>query len=205
MNNQEIVAYILIFGVLLASAYFYYVNKDEFNLKCVVSTVDGNKYCVRERSKVKQAVNLLANTSTKCKTLIERLNEDIESHKKPYKAGVIRLTEKFNPNKLMETLPTSKYTAYSENKGEKLAFCLSDTSKKDVDHLIDEHTLMFVALHELAHIMTLSVGHKDDFWNNFKYLLEKAKEYGVHEPTNYKKEPAQFCGMKLNDNPYFDL
>ena len=31
----------------------------------------------------------------------------------------------FNPKKVMETLPTSKFTAYSENKGEKIAFCLN--------------------------------------------------------------------------------
>ena len=31
--------------------------------------------------------------------------------------------------KISETLPTSQYTAYSENKGEKLAFCT--TTKKD--------------------------------------------------------------------------
>ena len=36
----------------------------------------------------------------------------------------------------METLPTSKFTAYSENKGEKIAFCLN--KKGDNENLIDE-------------------------------------------------------------------
>ena len=34
------------------------------------------------------------------------------------------------------------YTAYSENKGEKLAFCTTTT--KEGNKLIDENTLMFV-------------------------------------------------------------
>ena len=35
-----------------------------------------------------------------------------------------RLEKGYNPKRIMETLPTSQYTAYSENKGEKIAFCL---------------------------------------------------------------------------------
>ena len=102
----------------------------------------------------------------------------------------------------METLPTSTYTAYSENKGEKIAFCLN-VKKGGIDDLIDEHTLMFVAIHELAHTMTKSIGHKTEFWENFRFLLQLAKEAGIHEPINYKKTPTEYCSMKLTDNPYF--
>jgi hypothetical protein len=48
----------------------------------------------------------------------------------------------------METLPTSEYTAYSENKGEKLAFCLNK-ERQGESNMIDEHTLMFVAQNQL--------------------------------------------------------
>ena len=34
------------------------------------------------------------------------------------------------------------------------------------DELIDEHTLMFVTIHEMAHICTKSIGHKTEFWEN---------------------------------------
>ena len=37
----------------------------------------------------------------------------------PENEDVQRLVQKFNPTKISETLPTSEYTAYSENKGEK--------------------------------------------------------------------------------------
>jgi hypothetical protein len=104
----------------------------------------------------------------------------------------------------METLPTSEMTAYSENKGEKLAFCLNKT-KNDNTQLIDLNTLTFVAFHELSHIMTKSIGHKQDFWNNFKFLLENAKSAGIYQPVDYKKNPEAYCGMDLTDNPYYDL
>lgn len=88
----------------------------------------------------------------------------------PNDERVQRLVQNFNPQKVMETLPTSEYTAYSENKGEKLAFCLN--TEKGGATMIDEHTLTFVAIHELSHIATKSIGHKassgktlNTYWN----------------------------------------
>lgn len=184
--------------LILGAGIFVYFKGDEFQLKCIVSTVDGNKYCVREREKLQDAADLLAKTADKCKQLVDYCGE---SHTD--KPCVKRLVSGFNPQKFMETLPTSEYTAYSENKGEKLAFCLNKT-KKGEDNMIDDHTLMFVAIHELSHIATESIGHKSEFWENFKFLLECAKEAGIHDPTDYKKKPAEYCGMKIRDNPYYD-
>ena len=64
-------------------------------------------------------------------------------------------------------MPTSEFTAYSENKGRKIAFCLNKKKEND-NNLIDENTLMFVAIHEMAHITTESIGHDKTFWDNFK-------------------------------------
>ena len=128
---------------------------------------------------------------------------DYMKHLHPDDKRTIRLVAGFNPTRISETLPSSDLTAYSENKGEKIAFCLNKT--KEGDRLIDLDTLTFVALHELTHIMTESIGHKQDFWENFKFLLENAKIAGVYQPVDYKKKPKNYCGMTINDNPYYDL
>jgi hypothetical protein len=167
-------------------------------LKCIIASKDGNRYCVREREKLELAANLLATVTEKCKEMVKYMKE-----KHPQDERVIRLVEGFNPQRISETLPTSELTAYSENKGEKLAFCLNTT--KDGNRLIDINTLTFVALHELSHIMTESVGHKQEFWQNFKFLLENAKAANIYQPVDYKKEPKEYCGMTINDNPYYDL
>ena len=192
-----LLGYILIFFIICILIKLYW-DSDYFQLKCVISTVDGNKYCVRERKEINKAADLLANTSTKLKKLVKYLKEN-----NYHEERVKRLVEKFNPNKIKETLPTSEYTAYSENKGEKIAFCLLE--KKKEKKLIDENTLTFVALHELAHVMTKSIGHTDEFWTNFKYLLEHAENIQIYHPIDYKKDPQQYCGMTINDNPYFDI
>jgi len=198
MKKIDILGYIVIIGIFIACGYMYYL-REGFELKCIVSTVDGNKYCVREREKLQEAADLLATVTEKCKNLVKYLEK-----KFPDKANVRRLVNGFNPKKIMETLPTSGYTAYSENKGEKVAFCLNRT-KGGSDNLIDEHTLTFVAIHEMSHIATESIGHKSEFWDNFKFLLENAKEAGLHEPMDYKKSPQKYCGMTIHDNPYYDI
>lgn len=197
MFKSDILGYVLITFIVVICLYIYF-DSDSFQLKCIVSTVDGNKYCVRERANLQKAADLLAKITEKCKKLVAYVGEKHKDNE-----DVARLVKGYNPKKIMETLPTSEYTAYSENKGEKLAFCLNKV-KTETDNLIDEHTLMFVAIHELSHVMTKSIGHKSDFWQNFKFLLENAKDAGIHAPEDYKKSPQQYCGMTIHDNPYFD-
>ena len=197
---EEYYVYAVIIFVVGLCLWYYYQNSDAVQLKCVVSTVDGNEYCVRERAQLQDAADLLAKVTTKCKSLVSYMGE-----KHPDDDRTQRLVSNFNPKKIMETLPTSSYTAYSENKGEKIAFCLSPKKKNGEDRLIDEHTLMFVAIHELSHVATKSVGHKTEFWENFKFLLENAKEANIHQPRDYSKEPKEYCSMDIRDNPYYDL
>ena len=197
MNSLDFYIYVIIFCIVGLCAYIYFSSED-FQLKCIVSTVDGNKYCVRERERLQDAADMLARVNEKCKKLVDYTNEKYGSQE-----NVKRLVKGYNPKKISETLPTSEYTAYSENKGEKLAFCLN-RDKKGESNMIDEHTLTFVAIHELSHIATKSVGHKQEFWDNFKFLLENAKECGVHNPIDYKSKPTEYCGMDIKDNPYYD-
>jgi hypothetical protein len=197
MEKQGIFFYILIAFILLFCLRIYY-ESDAFNLKCIIASKDGNKYCVREREKLELAANLLADVTKKMKDMVAYMKE-----KQPQDPRTKRLVEGFNPKKISETLPTSQLTAYSENKGEKIAFCLNTT--KEGNRLIDINTLTFVALHELSHIMTESIGHKQEFWQNFKFLLQNAKEAGIYMPEDYKKKPKEYCGMKINDNPFYDL
>ena len=194
---RNYIKYILIIAFASICAYLF-VNSDFYNLKCVISTVDGNKYCVRERKRINEAADILATVMNKCEKLIKYLVD-----KYPDDERVKRLHKKFDKTKCVETLPTSELTAYSENKGEKVAFCLN--KKKNGTKLIDINTLTFVALHEMSHIMSISIGHNEEFWENFKFLLDNAVDIKIYIPIDYKKKPEQYCGMAITDNPYYDL
>jgi hypothetical protein len=197
LDKHSILIYIIIAFVIFISLKIY-SESDAYNLKCIISDVDGERYCVRENPKMEKAADLLAKVTQRCKDIVAYC-----AKKYPDDENVQRLVQKFNPTKISETLPTSEFTAYSENKGEKLAFCLN--KKKNNPELIDINTLVFVATHELAHIMTVSEGHKREFWSNFKFLLENAKDAGLYKPVDYKKDPQAYCGMDITDNPYYDF
>jgi len=196
-NRMSFLGYILIIfvvGVILK----IYFESDAFNLKCIISDVDGNKYCVRERDKLQLVADMLATTTQVLRQLVDKLQEEY-----PQRDNVKRLAANFNPTKVCEILPTSSYTAYSENKGEKLALCATVTKKGN--NLIDQNTLTFVGIHELGHIATKTIGHTDEFWKNFKFLLQHAKKYGLYQPVDYKKNPKKYCGLDITDKPYYDL
>lgn len=197
---ENLYVYVLIILVIGVS-WKMYCEMDYFQLKCILADENGETYCVRERGAIKteKAANLLAGCVEKCKKLIGYLNENNGSD-----VRVVRLVKRFNPKRVSETLPTSTLTAYSENKGEKLAICLNK-KKSEKAGLIDENTLFFVAMHELAHISSDTIGHKQEFWKNFKFLLVHAKKAGLYEPVDYKNSNQEFCGMSITDNPYYDV
>ena len=191
--NFLLIIFIIIIAIKL------YLTSDTFNLRCIISDVNGNTYCVRDRNKLELAADRLAHVNNNLNKLVNHL-----AKKYPDKDNVKRLINGYNPKKIYETLPTSEFTAYSENKGEKLAFCL-DTEKNSKGRLIDLNTLMYVALHEVSHISTKSIGHNDEFWQNFKFMISEAKAINIYNPIDYKKEPARYCGMNISDNPFYDV
>ena len=202
--GRETLVLLLVAFVLGVSLYMYYFSNagaggQDVDLKCIISTVDGNRYCVREQARIEEAADLLARIADKCRLLVEYCDQNFHEE-----ARVQRLVAKFSAERIAETLPTSEHTAYSENKGEKIAFCLH-VENDEVSPLIDEHTLMFVAIHELAHVASEGIGHKTEFWDNFKFLLENAKQAGIHQPVDYKDKPRKYCGVQIKDNPFFDM
>lgn len=194
----------LLYGVIVVVfLYIGYVYSGKGQLKCIIASKDGNIYCVRKSSQMKRSANLLATVTAKMTALVAYLKR---TH--PHDPRVIQLVKNYNPQSIQETLPTSQLTAYSENKGESISFCVTKekmASANKPDDLIDIHTLTFVALHELSHLLTESIGHKQDFWQNFKFILNEAKKAHIYNPIDYKKRPTTYCGMKIADNPYYDL
>ncbi len=155
------------------------------------SSIDGRIYIVRKLPDAKKAADKLAEINKKVLRLISSLD--------PKKDGVDDLINNYNPDALSETVIGSKYTSYSVNKGEKISICIRAINDNT---FIDDNTVLFVVIHELAHVMTEEIGHPPEFWENMKFLLEEAEKIGIYKPINYEKEPEQYCGMEINTTPY---
>ena len=80
MLKIDILGYILIAFIIIICLYIYF-DSDTFQLKCIVSTVDGNKYCVRERANIAKAADLLARVTEKCKMLVKYVGNKYPKNK----------------------------------------------------------------------------------------------------------------------------
>jgi hypothetical protein len=164
------------------------------NLTDVVSTIDNRSYRVRKLPDKLDAANKLAEISESLTELVDHVYLTDKD-----KEGVIQLKNNFNSRNIIENAPGGQYTAYSVNKGEQLALCLRDAESGS---FIELNLILFVSIHELAHVMTDEVGHTDKFWDNMKYLLEQGKTIGIYVPEDYGKKPKMYCGQEINSTPY---
>jgi len=151
-------------------------------------------------------VQELFKESHKALDLLSKLNQEMDLFindlykKYPNDERVSRLV-KGTSNIKIEEAPNDDGSSYTINKGEMMALCLRH--KKDDHPFHDYNTLQFVMIHELSHIASLSEGHNQEFINNFRFLLREAKLLGYYEPVNYTKNPINYCGVKVTNNPYF--
>jgi len=192
---HELIKFIVV--IILLTTIYLYIDTKNSNLIYERSELDGNMYLVRNVEDKAKASNLLASIRQKLERLIHYLVQ-----KYPDADNVARLKIKFRPENIEESEAGSKYTSYSVNKGEKIVFCIRSKDKEA--RLEDENLLIFVALHEVGHVMTLSTGHTDEFWDNFRFLLKESIKIGVYKRQDFKKNPQKYCGTKITDSPLDD-
>jgi hypothetical protein len=159
---------------------------------------DGKTYEMQNLPDKEEAVNRMA-----------KICANLEKLKKSYASEpaltadppVARFLARFQPDCFVENDMHSSDTSYSENKGQKIVVCLRDKTKAPNYPLIDENTVMFVMLHEMAHLMTDTIGHTQEFWGNFKRILHDAVKLGIYTSVNYAQKPTPYCGMTITDSP----
>jgi len=82
--------------------------------------------------------------------------------------------------------------------------CLRDKTAPPAYPLVELNTVMFVVLHEMAHLMTADLSatsHTPEFWANFRRILQDAQRIGIYTPVNYSHSPVEYCGMTITDSP----
>jgi len=176
--------------VMIVLTIMNYVNKNK-NIIYVKSRIDERKYLVRKLPDAKVAADKLAELNIKIKKIIDKCltNKDYPD---------IDRLKNYNPDTLSETVPGSKYTSYSVNKGEKISICIRDSE----NNFMEWNTILFVTIHELSHILTIEEQHPPPFWKNMKFILEQAEEIGLYVPVDYSEQPEKYCGQMITSTPY---
>ena len=190
MNYIDLFIVILIIGFS-----FVYVRESFMEVSYVKSTVDGKKYLVQNRKNAVEAANLLANINKNLIRLISILKQKYSDDPRAK-----RMINNYNPDTITEGTGEKNYTSYSVNKGEKIVFCITVRNDENNKKLMDLNTMLYVGIHELAHLGTKEIGHVDVFWKNFKWILKIAEKEGIYKYEDYRINPKKYCGIIINSN-----
>lgn len=191
MSNAGLLLILVLTGCVLFLVWDTYYTG---NLEKVKSSMDGHEYLVQSLPDKAEAANLLAKIRAGLEKVVSHLQKI-----SPQDPRTKQILAQFKSDRIQEGTEKSKYTSYSINKGERIVFCLRSRDEKQA--LVDENTMMFVALHELAHIGTESTGHTQEFWDNFSWILEEAIQVGAYTQQDFKKKPVKYCGTEITSSP----
>jgi hypothetical protein len=187
--NTEGLIIIIVTIIGIYYIYNYYAN---IGLMKVRSKIDEKEYTVQIKDDSLEAANLIAKIREKLVVLMEHLEKSFSLNDER-----VRLLKKnFRPDRLKEGVDTPGYTSYSINKGEQIVLCLRSNDK-----LVDLNTMLFVVLHEFAHLSTESIGHTEEFWDNFKWILEESINIGIYTKQEFKVKNVEYCGMTITSSP----
>lgn len=86
-------------------------------------------------------------------------------------------------------------SSYMLNKGQAIYLCLK--SRRVPYDYHDVNTLLYVVLHEVAHMMCPEYGHTTLFYQIFDFLLAEAQRIGIYQYVDYEKHPVEYCGTLI--------
>jgi len=188
INESILIAIVVIFIYIL-----YRIKKDRLTL---VEANNNVKYMVYNDRLKRDSANKLAELIDRMFKLKNHLVDNMEKFP-DYKEYIVLLRDNFDEHKtsIYENAPDSDLTSYSVNKGEELAFCLKS---KKTGALHDINLLMYVGMHEMAHIACPEVGHGDLFKKIFHFIALEAINIGLYRKEDYSQNPVEYCGMTLS-------
>jgi hypothetical protein len=189
-NIVLIITAIIVIFILLIKA-----DESFDNMTPVKSSINDTIYRVRKLDDKEQAADMLAETHNILKQVCKILENS-----NPYDERVKRLIAKFPYTTIQESDGYGSQTSFSINKGEKIVLCLR--SKDGTNKFVDKNVLLFVALHEISHIMTVSINHTPEFWDNFKFVLKECQDKGIYKCIDFSSNPQSYCGITVTSSPF---
>ncbi len=193
-DNEQIATVMRVFLILLIiilfSLSFWCLYKRGYdNFSTISSDLDGKTYHVRDEyseEEKKRTADYLARISDR----VDKLVMYMVDHNLPNKEIATRLETRWKKCTLKETGSNERSAAYTVNKGDEMRICVRNSNNK----LENINTSMFVIIHELAHLMSISYGHGSEFKDNFNYIIHLASSIGTYQPQDFTGAPVNYCG-----------
>ena len=184
-----IFAVICIFILYFIASKIYFYNKSEY----LKSNIYQKSYLIKNTENKYEKVKMIDKLLESLNILLEDLKTNEELN---IESDIDEIQERLKKSEVLENI-TDSDTSYTVNKGEKLVICLAD---RETDNIYSYNLLMYVLLHELAHIINTTYGHDDNFKKVFKIITQRAVDLNLYTYEDYKKSPKNYCGLTLNTN-----
>lgn len=185
-NVPELTIYLILFFIVV----FYFII-DNYKHVYKKSSIDNRYYRVKNDDKAQESADTLAKINKRIMKLIEYIKTLEE------KPEYVSRLYYYNPDTIKENVWNID-TTYTLNKGQEITFCLTPRDEKHGNEVYPINLLMYVAIHELAHVVSIASGHGDEFKRNFNDLLKHANDSGVYKHINFKKTPKEYCGIYID-------
>ena len=196
---------ILIFITIILLVYFFVTLKLYNENTYVKSDIDHNNYLIRQSNTkgddyLKTSANTLAEINKRITKLIDHLDTKYANDgNKNY--FIKKLKENYNSNVLSEAAIDNRYTTYTIDKQD-MHICLR--TRDDKENVYDINLLMYVILHELAHLCNYNPkgipiqGHGNEFKDIFKLLVVESILLNIYTYVDYTTQPEEYCGIMIS-------
>lgn len=192
---MSIIIIVIIIVIIFATTIL--IKTDKHEVIYVESNLDHNTYLVRDLPDKLQASDLLARLKANMTKLIDILYVNRKTEYKEFESNIDQLKDRMQNVVINESSEDSEYTSYSVNKGEQIVFCLRS---KNNGQMHDLNLLMYVALHEMAHVANKTFGHDENFKKIFAFITNVAISNGLYQKINFPNEPVEYCGLTISES-----
>ena len=191
MKESILIAVIIIFIYI-----FLFYNKK--NVVLVSGSDNFTKYLVYNDEQKNESAKLLEEITKNMFKLKDYLYQNIEKFPE-MREYIKQLNRNLDKERTLiyENDPKSDLTSFSVNKGEEIALCLKSKKTGSIHNI---NLMMYVTIHEMAHIACPEIGHGDLFKKIFKFLCEHGIIIGVYKYDDYENNPIEYCGMMLSSS-----
>lgn len=190
---------IILLFVLVIIIIIIYLKIQNYDMVYMNSNIDNNPYLVRDLPDKQQAANMLAKIKNNIETITMHLYNNKNGFQE-YEKYIDQLHERIQNVVVLESSEDSVYTSYSVNKGDQIVFCLRSRNYSTRNQMHTINLMMYVVLHEMAHVACPEYGHTDLFKKIFAFITDQAIKIGLYKKIDFAKDPTEYCGMTITDS-----
>lgn len=190
----------LLLIVLIILIIYIYIFKFANEEKQILAN-DGNYYTIRNiNENEKESVEVLSRINKRISVLLDYITK---KHSNVF--WIKKLNDKYDRkgSSISEAAVQNGNTSFIIDKNF-IHICLR--TRNSEKRIYDINTLMYVVLHELAHMGNYDEndypieGHGKEFQEKFKILINEAINTNIYYYEDYSRTPREYCGIMIYKN-----